>query len=178
GGSSEQATNNEFSILPNVFLVTPTEGTVGRVITVSGNGYGGSESIKINFGVTSSIVFITSASQGSFTVTFTINTQPYGLTTIIAHQDNIGLKAYGTFAIESNIILISPKQGTVGTIITVRGNGFIASHAIKLDFGIMRTIQTTSTYAHGSFTTTFTIDTQPYGITTIKAYGSEEAYGT
>ncbi|MBI4680530.1 MAG: hypothetical protein HY753_04825, partial [Nitrospirae bacterium] len=124
--------SDTFFILPNIILISPDHGTVGTIITLKGNGYSATQSIRIEFGTTPTIVMASTYAQGLFSTTWTINTQPYGKTTIIAHQDDIKIKAYGTFAIESNIILISPKEGTVGTIITVKCNGFVASKTIKL----------------------------------------------
>ncbi|MEW6499229.1 MAG: hypothetical protein AB1589_43110, partial [Cyanobacteriota bacterium] len=164
------AAEGTISIKPNIISITPKQGTVGSLVTVRGNGYGAGTIVKIDFGTTLTIQASSTYEEGSFTTTFTVDTQPYGITTIKARGDE---SASGTYTILPNIILITPGEGTLGTIVTVRGNGFTASKTIRIDFGTIGTIQLTSSYGEGSFTTTFTVDTQPYGITTVKATDSD-----
>jgi hypothetical protein len=83
---------------------------------------------------------------------------------------------YSTFKILPNLIFVTPTEGTVGVRVTVAGNGFGKDKDIVIDFGTTKTVQITPTDASGSFMTAFRVDTQPYGKTTIKAHGSEEAY--
>ncbi|PIX16494.1 hypothetical protein COZ71_07525, partial [Candidatus Desantisbacteria bacterium CG_4_8_14_3_um_filter_40_12] len=164
--------HKDFKITPILIMVSPTAGTVGAEITVAGNGFGNAEVISIKFGNTDGIGTTSTESCGSFTITFTINTQKYGTTTITASGGTTGVTAIGTVSIHPNIISISPTIGTVGALITVAGNGFDNTEEIRIHLGITTNIVTCSAEANGSWTTWFTIDTQPYGTTTIITDGA------
>ncbi|MEW6096907.1 MAG: NosD domain-containing protein [bacterium] len=151
--------------------IVPSSGTVGTFVTVSGEDFGSTEIIQIDFGTTQTITTVTTNASGTFTTVFTIDTQPYGTTSIIATGLNSGKTASNFFCTLPKILFVAPTKGTVGTMVTIRGNGFGAYESIHIDFGKTQTISFTSTYAEGSFTTTFTIDTQSYGTTTIKVIG-------
>ncbi len=156
--------------VPKIIIV-PSSGIVGTLITVSGEDFGSTELIRIDFGTTQTITTVTTNAGGTFSTVFTINLQPYGTTTIRAIGLSSNKTASNSFHILSNIILLTPYCGTVGTMVTIRGNGFGASELIKVELGKTPTIQMTPTSAYGSWTTVFTIDTQPYGTTTIKVIG-------
>lgn len=158
-----------FVIVPQIIEITPTRGTVGTKITLVGDGYSSSGLVRISFGLRTAITTITASSVGSFTVIFTVDTQFYGTKSVTAVDVTSSQSAYLEFCILPNIILITPMEGTVGRIITISGNGFGANNLIRISFGKTTTITAISSVAQGSFTTTFTINTQPAGITTIKA---------
>ncbi|MEW6605827.1 MAG: right-handed parallel beta-helix repeat-containing protein [bacterium] len=159
-----------FFIFPKIFL-TPNIGTIGSLVTIAGNGYGGNESVRIDFGTTRTIQLISTYAEGNFMTTFTINTQPYGWTTIVATGLNSQCRAMASFRIYSSIILVSPVQGIVGTVVTVRGNGFGANELVRVDFGHTLAICSVTSNASGTFTTAFTVNMQPYGTTSIGCYG-------
>jgi DNA-binding winged helix-turn-helix (wHTH) protein len=131
---------NTFFIEPNIFQVEPKEETVGTIVTVRGNGYGATQPIQIDFGTTSSITHTTTDAFGSFTITFTVDTQPVGSTTILAIGPIAGT-AIAYFKIVPNITLITPDTGTVGTIITIEGDGYRAYEDIHIDFGTTQDIR-------------------------------------
>ncbi len=162
-----------FNILPHIIFVEPTMGTVGSMVAISGNGFAASESLRIEFGTTKTITTAVTNSAGTFTTCFTVNTQPYGKTTIAAIGMTSGITAASAFNIVSNIIFISPIRGTVGTTVMIKGNGFGAAELIRIGFGTTQTITLTNVSAQGSFEAIFTADTQAFGTTTIKARGMQ-----
>ncbi|MEW6607385.1 MAG: FG-GAP-like repeat-containing protein [bacterium] len=169
--NSNWSTEQEFTP-PHISQVIPSQGNVGRIVTVEGKGFGSTELIQIDFGTILTITTVSTDSSGNFATTFTIETQPYGTTSIIATGLISNKTASNFFRILPNILFVSPCEGTVGSLVTIRGNGFGASEGISIYFGdTPQAIQFTSTYAEGSFTTTFTINTQPLGTTTITAIG-------
>ncbi|MDI6781140.1 MAG: hypothetical protein QME49_03410, partial [bacterium] len=172
GTATNVSAYGSITIQSNIISITPKSGTVGSVVTVRGNGFGSTESIRIHFGSTSSIVLTTSVANGSWTTFFTINTQGYGTTTITADGVNTPIKPIGTFTILPRVIYTSPLSGTVGTEISIRGNGFGRSETINIQFGTTAIVSTQATNL-GSWTISFTIDTQVYGTTTITASGAE-----
>ncbi|MFH1897308.1 MAG: right-handed parallel beta-helix repeat-containing protein [Candidatus Desantisbacteria bacterium] len=160
-----------FSIQPGISSIQPVIGTVGTFITMTGNGYLASEMIRIDFGNKTSIASIVSDNNGSFMSCFTADTQPYGTKTVVACGLMSGMYAAGSFAIRANMVMVTPTQGTVGVCVTIAGNGFGSAESICVSFGTTPTIVLGATSGSGSFSTTFAINTQPYGPTTITVRG-------
>ncbi|MEW6096264.1 MAG: choice-of-anchor X domain-containing protein, partial [bacterium] len=267
-------------INPRITSVLPTSGTVGTIVTIKGEGYLPSEQIRIDFGTTLTICLATANTQGSFTATFMVDSQPYGTKTITATgvlsntpaeaifvlldslpptivnphaipeivkidkqvkltagvtDDYSGVKAVyidltpiegspnqsmfddgtngdeiandgiytykttipnsvpygvknlvitaadivsnisrGTITLQvinPKITSVNPTSGTIGTEVTLKGEGYLANEQIQIDFGATLTICLTTTNAQGSFTATFTVDSQPPGLKTIRATG-------
>ncbi|MEW6608459.1 MAG: FG-GAP-like repeat-containing protein, partial [bacterium] len=80
-GSKAHAT---FFVLPNISLLTPTEGTVGMTVTIAGNGYGKTEDIVIHFGTIRSIATSIASDAGTFSTTFTFPLMVRGTKTVTA----------------------------------------------------------------------------------------------
>ncbi|MEK7814177.1 MAG: hypothetical protein AAB296_10485, partial [Candidatus Desantisbacteria bacterium] len=177
---SVNTADNTVVILPNIIKVAPLSGTVGSLVTVSGNGYSSSGQVRLEFGSTGTITTTTTASNGSWTAMFTVDTQGYGTTTITGYDISSGTNAGTyTYRILPNIINVTPRSGTVGSSVLVSGNGYTNDGQVRLVFGDNTSIATTSAASNGSFTISFVIDTQMYGTTTITGIGaSNEAAGT
>ncbi|PIX16596.1 hypothetical protein COZ71_07315, partial [Candidatus Desantisbacteria bacterium CG_4_8_14_3_um_filter_40_12] len=168
-GDSGQRAESIFVIIGNLF-VTPTSGTVGRVVQVHGEGFTYNEKVRVDFGKTPSVSVVYTDIDGIFNATFTINTQPCGTTTILA-KDDPGVSAETTLCIHGKVTLVTPNRGTVGTRVNVSGNGYGAGEQIRLEFGSTMSIGNTLASNMGTFTIDFTIDTQGSGQTTITAHG-------
>ncbi|MEK7813627.1 MAG: hypothetical protein AAB296_07685, partial [Candidatus Desantisbacteria bacterium] len=172
GSASNQSISNVFSIEPHITNVAPTDGFVGNWVTITGDGFGVSETIGVKFGTTPSIALVSTSNSGTWTVMFTVDTQQVGTTSIVAIGEISGVSEWDEFVIKAKITGISPGQGTVGTIITVDGNGYRASECVEISFGNHSTITTATASISGIWTTSFTIDTQSYGNTNITAIGT------
>ncbi|MEW6607027.1 MAG: FG-GAP-like repeat-containing protein, partial [bacterium] len=162
-----------FSIRGNIVFVSPTSGLRGTNVTISGNGYSAIEDIVVDFGKTKTIATCISSEVGSFSVTFTVDTQPAGTTTILVRgiSSNEGCYSYFVITLKPKITLVSPAMGTVGSIVELAGAGFDLNEAIAIDFGKSLTIATTTTDEFGAFSGNFKVDTQGYGTTTIVTRG-------
>ncbi|MEW6608138.1 MAG: hypothetical protein AB1414_11955, partial [bacterium] len=160
-----------FVILPRIIEVNPSSGTVGSSVTVSGDGFGANEVLIIDFGVNPSIATTQTDGQGGFIVVFTVDKQA-GCGTVTVSARGSHCEAFSPFVILPRIIEVNPSSGTIGTVITVSGNGFGSFDSIIIGFGTNPTITTTISDNLGVFSTSFTIDTQPSGTTTVKAKGT------
>ncbi len=174
--------SNVFIIQPQVVSVMPMAGTVGTAVTITGTGYAANGSITVAFGVgaTANIKITIASNYGSFTTTFTIDTQSYGTTTITA-KDAIGVAASNMFHIMPAVYSVTPTAGTVGTVVSISGNGYSANEEITIKFGNTASIATISSETKGSFKASFVVDTQRGGTTTITCKGSNSgvvAYNT
>ncbi|MEW6680897.1 MAG: IPT/TIG domain-containing protein, partial [bacterium] len=117
-----------FFLRSKIYYLFPTSGTFGTTITIMGNGFPGTETgtVTIHFGITQSITStVINNVNGTFSITFNVDTQPGGSCVITA----TGLSPYGTplatsvFVILPEIIRVFPTQGTVSSIVTVKGRG-------------------------------------------------------
>ncbi len=77
--------------------VSPTSGTTGTIITISGEGFDGEEPIRISFGEIITVALLTSHPLGSFSTTFTAGSLPSGTITIITYGLNSTVMGYGYF---------------------------------------------------------------------------------
>ncbi|MEW6608724.1 MAG: T9SS type A sorting domain-containing protein, partial [bacterium] len=159
-----------FRMLGRITYVSPQQGTVGTRIEVSGDGFAANERIEIDFGTNPTIAVTSSDNAGRFEAVFTADTQPGGGTITVSAKGRDCI-AYSWFRMLGVITLISPNSGAVGTVVNIAGNGFAASEQIRIDFGTTRTITMTTTDYQGGFVTTFVVDTQPAGTTTITVMG-------
>ncbi|MEK7814060.1 MAG: hypothetical protein AAB296_09885, partial [Candidatus Desantisbacteria bacterium] len=161
-----------FFIQQQIYNAAPTFGSVGTGIIITGDGYGNEENIRLAFGTNPTIAGINTSSNGSFSVTFTIDSQKYGSTDIEAIGNVTGVSAFSKkqVNIRAKLYLVTPNIGTVGTSVTVYGNGF-ATPTAKIDFGTtVSRVENVLVSDYGTLATSFTIDTQAFGTTTINAY--------
>ncbi|MEW6617924.1 MAG: C25 family cysteine peptidase [bacterium] len=81
-----------------ITLISPTRGVVGKRVTISGCNFYPTETIRIEFGNTTTIALSTCVG-GSFTTTFTVNDQGFGTITITAYGLISGYEARASFYI-------------------------------------------------------------------------------
>ena len=144
-------------------------------MTVQGRGYG-SETLTIDFGTHYTITTTTATENGTFSVTFTIDTQEQGNTTITVFGQDSGELDTTLFTIAPIITVLEPQSGVVGTTVTIEGTGYTASQTVTINFGTHQTIATTTSSTNGTFSVTFKVDTQPAGITVVTAIDENENY--
>ncbi|MEW6104433.1 MAG: right-handed parallel beta-helix repeat-containing protein, partial [bacterium] len=148
----------------------PTSCSVGSIITIEGVGFAGS-SLSIDFGTMPTITTAYSSTNGTFSITFVVNTQP-PCTKIITVSDFKETATTIFFLIPSpRITLLTPQSGPTGTIVTIAGSGFGPNTPITIAFGTNPNITNTLSSAIGSFLATFIVDTQPLCTKVITASG-------
>ncbi|MEK7813479.1 MAG: IPT/TIG domain-containing protein, partial [Candidatus Desantisbacteria bacterium] len=158
--------SNIFNILSEVYRVTPTAGTVGTIVTIQGTGYDANDNITVSFGTNANIQQAAADTCGWFSTTFTVDTQPYGTTTIKAAGAGIAT-AENTFFINHVIVYMTPNRATVGSIISMRGTGYAANQNVQISFGMTDPIANTTTDDRGMFEITWTVDSQTMGSKTV-----------
>lgn len=102
-----------FYIQGKVTLASPSSGSVGSIVTIEGTGYNEGEYVYISFGTAQNVTSYKVGQNGTFSVTFMINTQPGGTTIITAYD--LSELSTGEFCIIPTIIGIVPKSGQEGT---------------------------------------------------------------
>ncbi|MEK7812519.1 MAG: hypothetical protein AAB296_02075, partial [Candidatus Desantisbacteria bacterium] len=168
-----------FEISAIIHYLTPASGAIGTVVTVEGKGYVGTDTIRIDFGTHYTITTTIASTQGTFSTTFIVNTQPWqgwdneqnlGKMFITATGVNAATATDNTiFKIIPLITCLTPLSGPVGTVITLQGNAWQKQNYIEIMFGTEVSYSggwATSTI-NGTFSSTFTINIQSYGTKTI-----------
>ncbi|MBU2462091.1 hypothetical protein KKH65_04360, partial [bacterium] len=171
-GDQENIVTTTFFILPNIYYSQPVSGPVGTLITIKGSGFTKDSSVALEFGTsldTDLNASIDSGNQfGTFSANFRVNTQFAG-TKVITAIDASGRKATTIFIINPFIHCLDPPSATVGITVTIQGNGYGSGSLVGIGFGTNQTITTTIASTSGTFSTTFTVDTQPGGSQVITA---------
>jgi len=138
-----------FTTLQSI-AISPTSGTVGDEITVSGTGFGASKAITISFSGTS-VATTQSSTTGSFTDSFTVPSVGSGTYEVSASDGTYEASADFTATATASI---GETEGYPGDEITISGTGFAASATIIIYFDGDK-VETAQTDSNGSFSTTF-----------------------
>ncbi|MEK7812138.1 MAG: hypothetical protein AAB296_00125, partial [Candidatus Desantisbacteria bacterium] len=138
---------------------------VGTEITVEGYGFSTNTLVWIDFGTSQTIATSATNTNGTFSATFIVDTQPGGTTTITANSYQLTANSY--FIILPSITLLSPQSGIVGTEVTIEGSG--VNSGIIIDFGTDEIIAFTQSSQNGTFSATFIVSTQLGGTKVITA---------
>jgi len=132
-GTSTVAFNAPDIRPPLITSISPRSGSAGTLVTVEGEYFSPNSLLRIDFGTHPTITATTTSSKGTFSITFTVDTQPGGTTTITA-TDQLGVYDVDYFVITPAVSNIKPNSGTnTGTIsTTITGSGFISGATATL----------------------------------------------
>ncbi|MFH1562232.1 MAG: hypothetical protein ABIF11_02255 [Nitrospirota bacterium] len=146
-----------------ITLIDPTLCTVGTTITVEGEGYVPSETIRIDLEGQFGAVQTNCNGEGTFSTSFVVGKHPAGENKFVV----VGFTSYaldrGTFAVKSRISSITPTSGKVGEFVAIDGDGYGAGEEISVRFGQNKEIKTILADGQGAFSFAFTTDPQPAG---------------
>ncbi|MEK7814174.1 MAG: hypothetical protein AAB296_10470, partial [Candidatus Desantisbacteria bacterium] len=160
-----------FEIKPNNIILNPASGILNTVVTVTGNGYTPGEVVTIDFGTSPTITTAIANTSGIFLATFIVNTQAYGSRMVTATGETSASPDTKPFNMLPVINEVIPPSGPVGTVVTIRGEGFWESpvSAVSIDFGTDNGFLPVSvdTNINGSYIGSFTVTTQSYGTKVI-----------
>jgi len=141
-------------------ILTPSSGTAGQLVTVTGSGFYPNAAIVMAYDALSLPLApgnVLSLPNGTFTAQFTVPGAAAGVHTVTA-ADGLGNVVTATF---TSVITatISPETseaspGFVGQDLTVMGTGFVPNGTVTFKFGTETKATVTAT-ATGGFTATF-----------------------
>ncbi len=155
--------NTTFLVTTPSITVSPTSGSIGTSVTVTGSNFVDNSNININFDgnptVTNPSSIVADAS-GSFSATF-----------IFSYNDTAGIKqisasdgfnsAFANFAVKPSITL-NPSNGPIGSLVNVTGSGFAATQPVTITFAgatVVTIPANPTTDSFGFFSASFTIPT-------------------
>lgn len=171
----EIVAKDSITIIATEISLSPTKGTVGTKVTITGSGFEENEGIDITFGSTS--VDIDSGddetdSDGDFTCYIIVPKAAKGSQTITAEVS--GDEGEASFTVEP-AIEIDPEDGGVNDLVTVTGTGFSKNDDISITFdGVTQTNGESDSY--GSFTATFYVPEVTPGTYEVKADSAEASF--
>jgi len=164
-----------FTVQPRTYI-TATSGFVGDEIEVRGSGFATNEDgIKVT--LDDKVILdknLDADENGNWSVTLTIpdttngehTIDAYGTTTVAA--DVVG----STITIDAQIVL-KPKFGNVGEVVSVRGTGFSKAKDVTVSYGDVSMIPGLTTDTNGSFSSSFETPKDISGEINVKAVDSD-----
>jgi hypothetical protein len=170
--SASSITEVTFTVSAGLTL-SRASGPSGTSVTVTGSGFGASETgITITYDGTTVSSAISADYLGNWSSTFTIPASATGSHTIGASGPSSGSVSGLPFMV-SPAVTISRPSGPPGTSVTVTGSGFGASESdISITYDGTPVTSAISASSSGSWSGTFTVPASASGSHTIKAFGS------
>ncbi len=124
GGTNITSTN--FLVVPNVTSFSPTSGSVGNSITVSGTSFGGTTGVKFG-GISATFSGVTAGSLTAVVPVGATNA-PISVTT----ADGTGTSAQ-TFYVTAAVTSFTPNNGAPGSTVKITGNNFTGATAVNFN---------------------------------------------
>jgi hypothetical protein len=159
GGTGTSAST--FTVKPSITSLSPASGSIGLPVTINGEGFTGTTSVKFNSNKTATIISVT-ATQINTTV-------PTGATTgAITVTTPGGTATSASFPVVSpaTFTSFSPSSGPVGTAVTLNGTNLSGSTAVSFNgtaavtFTVNSSTKITATVPSGATTGLITINAQ------------------
>lgn len=161
-------------VLAASITALPNTGTPGSYVTITGSGFTPNDTgFLITFGSTSFITN-TGAVNGSGVLTTSFQVPPVarGSYSISVNDGAISGSTLYPFTVTPGITTITPTSGTVGTTVTVNGNGFQASSSVEIFFDDISRGTTTASATGVIPSFTFTVPAGTKGAHTVKGVDS------
>jgi hypothetical protein len=167
-------------IVSSAVTVKPTSGYVGDTITVTGCGFGGSESgITITFDDDVIKDDITANSEGCWNSSITVPTTTAGNHLIDAYgTSTTASEVADTKLVVSSKMVLEPAEGHVGTSITINGSGFGAGKVVNLKYDGVALDAEYTTDDKGNFQASLVAPKSPGGKHNITATDTSGASAT
>ena len=144
-----------FTVVPTT-SISPTRGTVGTSVTISGDGFAASQQgLPVTFDG-EQMIFPVVGALGSFTASFSVPPRPAG-----AYGITVGSAARKNFTVTSALAIDTPS-GPPGTTVLLNGSGFGANSTVSITFD-GKPVRSVSVDSGGSISTSFQVPAAPGG---------------
>jgi hypothetical protein len=170
----ETVTADAIFTVESSITLSKTSGDIGSSLTITGYGFGSSETgITITFNSLQVGSAVKASTLGYFSTTITIPTLTAGTYTLTARGDSNNSDS-SNFTINVNAkISISKTSGPAGTSVTVSGTGFAPNESgVTVTLGGKVVGTPTSANSTGGWSITFTTTNMAGGSYNIDAYGN------
>src|SRR3989475_788425 len=177
--ASSNSASAQFTVTPAISL-SPTSGSAGTSVTVTGNSFSPSSHVTISFDgtrVSTTPGKIKTDGSGKFSASFTVPTSSAAGPHTVKATDALSNSASAQFTVTTGTITpsisLNPTSGPTGTTVNISGSNFAANSGITISYdnaGIATTPTTITTTSTGSFTGSITIpSSSAAGTHTVKA---------
>jgi len=178
-GSNTATTN--FNV-PSSLTLSPSSGSPGTGVGVSGTGFLSGEGIVVGWDTAGNqVATATANSNGGFSANFNVPSSANGNHTVFATGQSSGFQVSATFTVNNgNVgganISLSQSSGAAGSNVTVTGSGFGANETVDIavDGSIVMSV---TTDGNGNFSTVITLSSSlSSGAHTISAAGDSSGH--
>ncbi len=158
------------SAAPITIVVSPTSGTVGSTVTVSGENASSNGEVRVYLEGFVFMATTTANATGGYSVNITMPAVPAFTFGITALDVTTGDTNSASFTVQPKIIL-TPEEGSYNDTVTVKGSGFQDVSLITLLFNGMNVTPSPPPLTDflGSFEATFNVPSMPNGTYTVTA---------
>ncbi len=153
--------NTTFFVTTPSITVSPTSGSIGTTVTVTGSNFVDNSNININFDGTPTVTnpsSIAADASGSFSATFIFSSNDTAGIKQISASDGFN-SAFANFAVTPTITL-NLTNGSIGSLVKVTGLGFAATQPVTITFAgatVVTIPANLNTDSSGFFSASFTI---------------------
>ena len=165
--------------------VSPSTGSFGTNVTVSGDDATPDGEVRVYIGVSVANLFAATAnanSIGGYSTHFTVPALPFGpYKVFVLDVETESTNTASAFLIVESTMILSLEEGSCGDEVTVEGYGFNAASPITLDFAGTDITPTPQPYSDdfGSFTAQFNVPRVPEDTYTVYASdGANDAFAS
>ena len=148
------------AVEPTITGFSPTQGTVGTTVTITGSGFTGATEVAFN-GTPDPTFAVDEDTQITATVPEGATTGPITVTT----PDGTATSSFDfTVLVPPEITGFSPGRGPVGALVSIRGNGFTGASAVSFNgvsasFAVESDLRISSTVPDGATTGAISVTT-------------------
>jgi len=168
GQTSGTTKTASFAIPQPTITLSPTHGSVGTTVTITGQNFNISDSqVEVLFDSTS-VKNATSGTTGSISDTFTVPSKTAGTTYTVNASDGINYRT-ASFTIPTFAISLNVSSGPSNTPLQVNGTGFTINGLVKVFFDEVLQ-KTLSANATGDFSTSFAVPEKTATAYTVKGW--------
>jgi len=170
--ASANAATATFSVSQKI-TISPTSGTSGSTVNVTGTGFGANKTITITYNgaaVGTTPAALTTDDKGSFSGSFAVPSGLAGTYTVQVSDGSNTASASFTSTTNATISQTTTEAapGWVGMQLTITGNGFKANATVTVTYTTDPvTLATVATDASGNFSVNITIPASAGGVHTI-----------
>jgi len=165
--------------------VSPSTGSFGTNVTVSGDDATPDGEVRVYIGVSVANLFAATAnanSTGGYSTHFTVPALPFGpYKVFVLDVETESTNTASAFLIVESTMILSLEEGSCGDEVTGEGYGFNAASPITLDFAGTDITPTPQPYSDdfGSFTAQFNVPRVPEDTYTVYASdGANDAFAS
>ncbi len=163
-----------FAVLPSLSL-TPTSGTVGSAVVVTGDGFAASAAYEVTWNLTTELCEGIANGTGAFVCPFNVPASVSNTVTIVAVESESGDTASVEFTVVPGLT-VAPDAGAVGASAVAEGTGYSGGVSFSFSWNRSDVLCGGTTSSLGAFSCDFTVPTATAGLHILTATVSGQGF--